>query len=152
MRRSNKNRTYVTGLVTQGPDLEVENGTTVLHMQVRSRRFRMKAGEEVEYFDLLEVDMHGANAERAAERVSPHTVVEVVGRLEARQRPVMADGQFVYERTDKGRRRRVTYPAVTIVASRIRPLSSPSTAQETPSDENQPADEPASEAPEAQAS
>jgi len=152
MRRSNKNRTYVTGLVMQGPDLEVENGTTVLHIKVRSRRFRMKAGEEVEYFDLLDVAMHGANAERAAERVGKHTVVEIIGRLEARQRPVKVDGGFVYERTRTGGKRKVTYPAVTIVASRIRPLSSPSADQDEPSEESQAAGAPGSEAPEAQAS
>lgn len=150
MRRSNKNRVYLTGLVMEGPDLDVEDGAAVLHMKVRSRRFRMKAGEEVEYFDLLDVDMHGANAERAAECVKTHTVVEVLGRLEARKRPVKADGRFVYEHTKKGKQK-VTYWAVTIVASRIQPLSSPSTAEEASPDEGRAADDQSSEALEIQA-
>jgi single-stranded DNA-binding protein len=120
MPRSNRNKVNLSGLVMDEPELTVENGSDVLRMEVRSRRYRRRKGEEVEYFDFLKIDVHGQYARQTAGRVSRRMVVDVTGRLEARDRPVVVDGEYVYDSEDQ----QVTYPAVTIVATRVRPLSS----------------------------
>jgi single-stranded DNA-binding protein len=125
MPRSNKNKINLSGLVMDEPELTVENGSDVLRMEVRSRRYRRKKGEVVEYFDFLKIAVHGKYATQTASRVRKRMVVDITGRLEARDRPVVVDGEYVYDSADQ----QVTYPAVTIVATRVKPLSSPGKAK-----------------------
>jgi len=125
MPRSNRNKINLSGLVMDEPELTVENGSDVLRMEVRSRRYRRKKGEVVEYFDFLNIAVHGTYATQTASRVRKGMVVDVTGRLEARDRPVVVDGEYVYNSEGQ----QVTYPAVTIVATRVKPLSSPGKAK-----------------------
>lgn len=125
MPRSNRNKINLSGLVMDEPELTVENGSDVLRMEVRSRRYRRKKGEVVEYFDFLKIAVHGRYATQTASRVRKRMVVDITGRLEARDRPVVVDGEYVYDSKDQ----QVTYPAVTIVATRVKPLSSPGKAK-----------------------
>jgi single-stranded DNA-binding protein len=125
MPRSNRNKINLSGLVMDEPELTVENGSDVLRMEVRSRRYRRKKGEVVEYFDFLKIAVHGQYARQTAGRVRRRMVVEVTGRLEARDRPVVVDGEYVYDSEDQ----QVTYPAVTIVATQVKPLASPGKAK-----------------------
>jgi len=127
MPRSNRNKVNLSGLVMDEPELTVGNGSDVLRMEVRSRRYRRRKDEEVEFFDFLKIDIHGQYARQTAGRVRKRMVVDVTGRLEARDRPVVVDGEYVYDSEDQ----QVTYPAVTIVATRVKPLSSPGKAKRT---------------------
>jgi single-stranded DNA-binding protein len=128
MPRSNRNKINLSGLLVDEPELTVENGSDVLHMEVRSRRYRRRKGELVEYFDFLKVDVHGQYARQTAGHVRKRMVVDITGRVEARDRPVEVDGEYVYDSEGE----QVTYPAVTIVAIRVKPLSSPAKAKRQP--------------------
>jgi pyruvate/2-oxoglutarate dehydrogenase complex dihydrolipoamide acyltransferase (E2) component len=121
MPRSNRNKVNLSGLVVAAPELTVENDSDVLHMEVRSRRYRRRGDQLVEYYDLVNIDVHGRRAKPASERVCNGMVVDITGRIEARDRPLQVDGEYVYDAEGK----RVTYRAVTIVATRVSPLSSP---------------------------
>jgi len=126
MPHSNKNQTVLSGLLVAEPELQVENERPVLHMEVRSRRFCKRRGEWVEYYEYLDIDVHGDQARPLDERLSKGDVVDIAGRLESRKRPVLVDGEFVYD----GEEEKVTYRAVTIVATKVTPLSSRPTEAE----------------------
>ena len=133
MPRSNRNKINLSGLVVAEPELTVENGSDVLHMEVRSRRYRRRRGELAEYYDFLNVDVHGPTAKRTDGLVCNGMVVDITGRVEARDRPVLVDGECIHDSEGK----KVTYRAVRIVATRVKPLSSPAKAETQPSDDGQ---------------
>jgi single-stranded DNA-binding protein len=119
MRRSNKNRSHISGLVVEEPKREERNGTLALHVVVRERHFTMRRGEEVEYFNFLEIDAYGRPAEEAAEWVRKGSVIEVKGRLESRGFPVLVDGKEIQDSNNET----VTCPRVSVVARKITSLS-----------------------------
>lgn len=121
MPRSNTNKSEISGLVTGGPNLDkTPSGTHVLRLEVRSRRFSRRDEKQVEYYDLLDVVVYGPAAKRLAEQITRGSVVEVIGRLESRMRPVTVDGEVVHDSSDK----KVTYRAVRVVATTLAVFSS----------------------------
>lgn len=119
---SNKNRAEVSGLVLSKHRRTTQNGKPALRLKVRSRHFGTMDGEREEFFDPIDVEVRGDYADVVDGEVDPGTVIDSVGRLEVRKRPVKANGRTVYERK-RGRRRQKTYWSTIVVARRVTPLS-----------------------------